>query len=55
MNHLYNTPRSKATLVIELPNKHTIKGLTLEESYKYLGILQADDIKFEHVKEKDNF
>lgn len=37
---------------IDLPNKQTIKGLSLEESYKYLGILQADDIKHEQVKKK---
>ena len=42
----------KETQVIELPNKQNIKGLSLEESYKYLGILQADDIKLEHVKKK---
>ena len=45
----------KQTQVIEQPNKQNIKGLSLEESYKYLGILQADDIKLEHVKKKTTF
>ena len=42
----------KKTQAIELPNRQTVKELSLEESYKYLGILQADDIKHEHVKKK---
>jgi hypothetical protein len=37
---------------IELPNKQTIRSLNLEESYKYLGILQADNIKHMQVKRK---
>jgi len=37
---------------IELPNKQTIRSLNLEESYKYLGILQAEKIKHEQVKKK---
>ena len=36
---------------INLPNNN-IRGLNLEESYKYLGILQADDIKHVQVKKK---
>ena len=36
---------------INLPNNN-IRGLNLEESYKYLGILQADDIKHVLVKKK---
>ena len=36
---------------INLPNNN-IRGLSMEESYKYLGILQADDIKHVHVKKK---
>ena len=36
---------------INLPNNN-IGGLNLEESYKYLGILQADDIKHVQVKKK---
>ena len=42
----------KQTQAIELPNKQTIKELSLEKSYKYLGILQAGNIKHEHVKKK---
>jgi hypothetical protein len=37
---------------INMPNNNNIKGLSLEESYKYLGILQADDIKHTQVKAK---
>ena len=36
---------------INLPNNN-IRGLSMEESYKYLGILQADDIKHVQVKKK---
>jgi hypothetical protein len=36
---------------INMPNNN-IRGLNLEESYKYLGILQADDIKHAQVKKK---
>ena len=31
---------------------NNIKGLNLDETYKYLGILQADDIKHIQVKKK---
>ena len=34
---------------MNLPNNN-IKGLNLNEIYKYLGILQADDIKHKQVK-----
>ena len=30
---------------IQLPNQDTIKSLDENESYKYLGILEADNIK----------
>ena len=30
--------------------KNNIKGLNLDETYKYLGILQADDFKHTQVK-----
>ena len=40
------------TQAIELLNKQTIKRLSLEDSYKYLGILLADDIKHQYVKKK---
>ena len=33
-------------------NNNTIKGLSLEESYKYLGVLQADDVKYCHMKKQ---
>ena len=36
---------------INLPNNN-IRGLNLEDSYIYLGILQADDIKHVQVKKK---
>ena len=42
----------KQIQAIELPNKQIIKGLSLEESYKYFGILQADNIKHKQVKKK---
>ena len=34
----------KQTQAIKLPNKQIIKGLSLEENYKYLGILQYNNI-----------
>ena len=37
---------------VKLPNNEIIKGLSLQESYKYLGILQGDNIKHNQVKEK---
>ena len=36
---------------MNLPNNN-IKGLNLDETHKYLGILQADDIKHKQVKKK---
>ena len=36
---------------MKLPNNN-IKGLNLDETYKYLDILQADDIKHKQVKKK---
>ena len=36
---------------INLPNNN-IKALNLDEIYKYLHILQADDIKYRQVKKK---
>ena len=41
---MVNTPGCK------LPNESTIKGLNLDDNYKYLGILEADDIKHEEMK-----
>ena len=37
---------------MELPNKDKIKTLAENETYKYLGILEADTIKQEEMKEK---
>ena len=37
---------------IELPNKDKIKTLTEKETYKYVGILEADTIKQAEMKEK---
>ena len=36
---------------MNLPNNN-IKGLNLDEIYKYLGILQADDVKHTQVKKE---
>ena len=35
---------------LTLSNNNTIKGLSLEESYKYLGVQQAEDVKHRQVK-----
>ena len=37
---------------MELPNKDKIKTLAENETYKYLGILEADTIKQAEMKEK---
>ena len=37
---------------IELPNEDKIKSLAENETYKYLGILEADTIKQAEMKEK---
>ena len=37
---------------MELPNKDKIKSLAENETYKYLGILEADIIKQAEIKEK---
>ena len=37
---------------LKLSNNNTIKGLSLEESYKYLGVQQAEDIKHRQVKKQ---
>ena len=37
---------------MELPNQDKIKTLGEKETYKYLGILEADTIKQEAIKEK---
>ncbi len=38
--------------VMELPNKYKIKTLAENETYKYLGILEADTIKQVEMKDK---
>ena len=43
--------RVTETQGMNLPNNN-IKGLNLDEIYKYLDILQADDIKHKQVKKK---
>ena len=37
---------------ILVPNRDTIKSLDENESYEYLGILEADNIKQTEMKEK---
>ena len=37
---------------IVLPNKTTIKGLKEGDSYKYLGVIQADGMEHHDTKEK---
>ena len=37
---------------IELPNKENVWTLWKKETYKYLGILEADTIKQSEIKEK---
>ena len=37
---------------LTLSNNNIIKGLSLEESYKYLGVLQAEDVKHCQVKKQ---
>ena len=37
---------------IELPNQGKIRTLVENETYKYLGILEADTIKKEEMKDK---
>ena len=37
---------------MELPNQDKIRTLIDKETYKYLGILEADTIKQEEMKEK---
>ena len=37
---------------IKLPNDKVMRSLREDEEYKYLGILQADQIKQKEMKEK---
>ena len=38
---------------VELPNQVVIRTLGKKETYKYLGILEADNIKQQEMKEKN--
>ena len=53
MRNTDNTQR-KATYTegLTLSNNNTIKRLSLEESYKYLGVQQAEDVKHRQVKKQ---
>ena len=37
---------------LTLSNNNTIKGLSLEVSYKYLGVQQAEDVQHRQVKKQ---
>ena len=37
---------------LTLSNNNTIKGLSLEESHKYLGVQQAENVKHRQVKKQ---
>ena len=37
---------------LTLSNNNIIKGLSLEESYKYVGVQQAEDVRHHHVKKQ---
>ena len=50
MCHAYKKKREK-TEEIKLPNQEKIKMLREKETYKYLGILEVDTIKFVEIKE----
>ena len=47
-----NSSKQQLSDVMELPNKDKIKTLAENETYKYLGILEADTIKQAEMKEK---
>ena len=53
MRNTDNTQR-KATHTEDftLSNNNTFKGLSLEESYKYLGVQQAEDVKHRQGKKQ---
>ena len=44
--------KRRMTEKIELPNQEKIRTLGEKETYKYLGILEADTIKQVEMKEK---
>lgn len=37
---------------IQLSNDHILKEINMDESYKYLGVLEADDVKDEIMRER---
>ena len=45
--------KRRMTEGIELPNQVVIKTLGEKETYKYLGILESDNIKQQKMKEKN--
>ena len=45
--------KQQMTEGIELPNQEKIRTLGEKETYKYLGILKADAIKYAEMKEKN--
>ncbi len=47
-----NNEKQKMTERIELPNQEKIRTLGEKETYKYLGILEADTIEQVEMKEK---
>ena len=47
-----NSGKRHLTDGIELPNQDKIRTLTENETYKYLGILEADTIKQVEMKDK---
>ena len=49
---IMNKGKRETTEGIELPNQENIKTLGENESYKYLGILEADMIKQRGMKDK---
>ena len=52
MHYAHNESGKKHMEGMELPNQGKISLLRQKETYKYLGILQADTIKQVGIKEK---
>ena len=44
--------KQQMTKRIELRNQDKIRALAEKETYKYLGILEADTVKYTEMKEK---
>ena len=49
---IMRSQRRQITEEIELPNQERIRTFGEKETYNYLGILEADTIKQEEIKEK---